>query len=98
MRKLIPTQEEIDFTIKLCAFNLNETEEQIRNRIKQAEIEDENHKNEKCPKCKGIFLAYHHFVMCNNDDCPMKSKIDKRSLLDMWTDVIEDNNPIKSII
>lgn len=27
--------------------------------------------DEQCPKCKTIFKNYHHFIRCNEPNCPM---------------------------
>lgn len=50
--------------------------------LKEA-IEVDGYKNEVCSKCGGVFLAHHHYIRCFDDPCPMKSKSDTRSLLEM---------------
>lgn len=40
-------------------------------------------KNETCSKCNVFFAAHIHLVKCEAEDCPMKSKKDKRTLLDI---------------
>ena len=42
----------------------------------------EGYKDEKCPKCGTMFLAHHHFVRCNEAECPMKSTTDTKSVLE----------------
>lgn len=49
----------------------------------------EGYKNEVCAKCDTVFLAFHHFVMCGYEDCPMKGK-DSRSILDQLRDEVRD--------
>ena len=50
--------------------------------LKEA-IEVDGYKNEVCSKCGAVYLAHIHFVMCFDDSCPMKSKSDTRSVLEM---------------
>jgi hypothetical protein len=33
---------------------------------------EEGYKDEYCPKCHTPFLAFQHFVMCDDGKCPMK--------------------------
>ena len=50
----------------------------------------EGYKDEQCPKCGQIFLAFHHFVMCHEvrcGTCPMVSN--NKSLLDMMLEDCE---------
>ena len=42
----------------------------------------EGYKDEKCPTCGTMFLAHHHFVICDQSSCPMKSTIDTKSVLE----------------
>lgn len=46
-------------------------------------------KDEICD-CGKAFLACQHFVRCFEDNCPMKSQKDKRSLLQMLGDQIKE--------
>jgi hypothetical protein len=42
----------------------------------------EGHVDELCGRCGTLLMAHHHFLRCDLDACPMKSK-DGKSLLDM---------------
>ena len=46
----------------------------------------EGYKDEVCPECKTVLLAFHHFIRCNSGTCPLKlrdSDGHAPSLLDM---------------
>lgn len=47
---------------------------------KHQEALAEGYKDEVCPKCGAVFLAFIHFVMCSDAGCPMKDG--KPSLLE----------------
>jgi hypothetical protein len=39
-------------------------------------------KDEICHKCKRVFKNYHHFLRCDNTECPMKDG--KGTLFEQW--------------
>ncbi len=46
---------------------LNEADQE-----RQRQALSEGYKNEVCSKCKTVFLAFHHYVRCNEpQNCPM---------------------------
>jgi hypothetical protein len=47
---------------------------------KHQEALAEGYKDEVCPRCGVVFLAFYHFVKCSEDICPMKDG--KPSLLE----------------
>lgn len=47
--------------------------------------------NEICSECGAVFTPEMHWVRCGADDCPMKSKTETRSLLQMWIDGADDD-------
>lgn len=51
----------------------------------------EGYRAEVCD-CGKILLAHHHFVRCQVDECPFKSREYKGSLLDMLKDSLEKSN------
>jgi hypothetical protein len=48
----------------------------------------EGYKDETCPKCKTLFEAHIHFVLCDVRPCPMISKKDPRTLFEKWRDEV----------
>lgn len=60
---------------------------------KREEALKEGYKDEKCEKCNAIFLAYHHWVRCDNEDCPMRTNTSLLNVLDDTTyiNILDDN-------
>jgi hypothetical protein len=52
----------------------------------QAEAEAQGYVDETCPKCGTVLKAYHHFIRCDANPCPMVSKRDPRTLLQKFID------------
>lgn len=56
----------------------------------------EGYKDEVCSGCGVVFLALHHFVICDADPCPMKLRDEKGNaptLLDMMVDGVPKPDP-----
>lgn len=34
----------------------------------------EGYKDEVCPGCSTVLLAFHHFIRCSKENCPMRAK------------------------
>jgi hypothetical protein len=46
---------------------MNENEKKLH-----AQALAEGYKDELCPECGVVFLAFHHFIRCQSETCPMK--------------------------
>ena len=45
-----------------------------KDKARHATAVKEGHRDEVCSECKGVFLAFHHFIRCDSESCPMKSR------------------------
>lgn len=68
MDKRVATEEEVTTTLAQWQIE-NPT---LDSKAKHQEALAEGYKDEVCPKCGAVFLAFHHFVMCDDENCPMK--------------------------
>ena len=57
-------------------------------RLRKEQAEKEGYKNEVCGECGGVFLAFHHFLTCRQDGCPMRDQSGK-SVLDHMVESLE---------
>jgi hypothetical protein len=75
------TEAEVQKTLDFTKAAYPDTDLEKTKKARQEAIQ-EGYKDEKCLKCGTVYLAHHHFVRCNDPDCPMKTPGGK-SLLDM---------------
>ena len=54
----------------------------------------EGYKDETCPRCGVEFQAHIHFIRCDANPCPMRSKANTKTLLQMLLEPIaQDKAP-----
>ncbi len=75
--------------VEACLSALAKTHDpEIRQR--HATAIEEGYKDEAC-ECGRMMLAHYHGVRCQVDECPFRSKDDRRSMLDMLKDHVKEN-------
>jgi len=57
-----------------------------------AEAVAEGYKDELCPECGVVFLAFHHFIRCQSETCPMKLR-DKGGHAPTFLEMLENGVP-----
>ena len=76
MQKRPATPEEIAKTLKEC----QEAQPNIDFEKKHAESLAEGYKDETC-ECGLVYLAFHHYVACRKQGCPMSCG---KTLFELW--------------
>lgn len=72
------TPEEIEAAIQYVEANKNAFGDYDIRKLHEQAVK-EGYIAEVC-SCEKFLLAHHHYVRCDVEECPMKSKTDKRTL------------------
>jgi hypothetical protein len=62
---------------------------------RHSEAVAEGYKDEVCSKCGAVLLAFHHFLRCDREDCPMKLR-DKNGHAPNFFEMMENGVPDQS--